>query len=400
MGPRDRENKLLAQHFLDCHCDGGVDTALVQVTGTVLVGVLAFSDEEVQTDQDVALCLQQLTAGVQASCVGSGFGEDVDELINSGTCVPLHGALCDVLIAQEAFFVAVIQIPLSSLSHVLVGLIAPFNSQMENSNSGSNQVEVLFHDLLGSEGAARSGVTLLAGVGDTNVASILCGQSDSVPAAQNVTGAAGETGQSVGVIHVDGLDVSQGQADGLQEREFPVDQVLCRGYDAARACVDYLHQLGHRAICYLGETVDEQRYQAFLDSMHAAGVEHPEYLAVDAPFSPAGGYSAVHQLLEGGKEFTAILCANDMLAVGAMKALRERRLRIPKDVSLIGINDMETSRYLDPMLTTVAIPMREMGKHAAKILIDRIQGGHTAPVKLIVPSTLICRESCAAAKEP
>lgn len=186
---------------------------------------------------------------------------------------------------------------------------------------------------------------------------------------------------------------------GLQEREFPVDQVLCRGYDAARTCVDYLHQLGHRAICYLGETVDEQRYQAFLDSMHAAGVEHPEYLAVDAPFSPAGGYSAVHQLLEGGKEFTAILCANDMLAVGAMKALRERRLRIPKDVSLIGINDMETSRYLDPMLTTVAIPMREMGKHAAKILIDRIQGGHTAPVKLIVPSTLICRESCAAAKE-
>ena len=129
------------------------------------------------------------------------------------------------------------------------------------------------------------------------------------------------------------------------------------------------------------------------------GVEHPEELAVDAPFSPAGGYSAVHHLLQDGKEFTAILCANDLLAVGALKALKEHRLRVPKDVSLIGINDMETSRYLDPMLTTVAIPMHEMGQHVAKMLIDRIQGGHTAPVKLILPSTLICRESCAAVKE-
>ena len=187
---------------------------------------------------------------------------------------------------------------------------------------------------------------------------------------------------------------------GLQDREFSVDQVLCYGYEAAKTCVDYLHGLGHRAICYLGETIDEQRYQAFVDAMHAIGVAHPEALTVDAPFSPAGGYDAVHRLLENGKEFTAILCANDMLAVGALKALKEHRFRVPKDVSLIGINDMETSRYLDPMLTTVAIPMREMGKHVAKLLIDRISGGHTAPVKLILPSTLICRESCAVVRQP
>ena len=186
---------------------------------------------------------------------------------------------------------------------------------------------------------------------------------------------------------------------GLQDREFPVDQVLCHGYNAAQTCVDYLHSLGHRRICYLGETVNEQRYQAYLDSMHRIGVENPEELSVDAPFSPAGGYDAVHRLLEEKKHFTAILCANDMLAVGALKALREHRLRVPKDISLIGINDMETSRYLDPMLTTVAIPMREMGTHAAKMLIDRISGGHKEPVKMILPSTLICRESCAPVKE-
>lgn len=186
---------------------------------------------------------------------------------------------------------------------------------------------------------------------------------------------------------------------GLQDRQFPVDQVLCHGYEAAKTCVNYLHSLGHQQICYLGETVNEQRYQAYLDSMRRIGIANPEKLAVDAPFSPSGGYEAVQQLLHGGKEFTAILCANDMLAVGALKALREHRLRVPKDVSLIGINDMETSRYLDPMLTTVAIPMREMGKHTARMLIDRISGGHKEPVKLILPSTLIRRESCAVVKD-
>lgn len=186
---------------------------------------------------------------------------------------------------------------------------------------------------------------------------------------------------------------------GLQDREFSVDQVLCYGYDAAQTCVNYLHALGHRDICYLGETVNEQRYQGFLDTMHRIGIESPEALAVDAPFSPAGGYDAVHQLLQKKKPFTAILCANDMLAVGALKALKEHRLRVPRDVSLIGINDMETSRYLDPMLTTVSIPIQEMGMHVAKLLIDRINGGHREPVKLILPSALICRESCAAAKE-
>ncbi len=185
---------------------------------------------------------------------------------------------------------------------------------------------------------------------------------------------------------------------GLQDRDFHVDQVLCRGYDAAATCVQHLCSLGHRNICYLGETEDEQRYEGFLDTMAAAGVPDAARFAVEAPFSPAGGYGGVQELLRREIPFTAILCANDMLAVGALKALREHKLRVPRDVSLIGINDMETSRYLDPMLTTVAIPMGEMGKHAARLLINRIQGGHREPVKLMIPSTLIRRESCGPAK--
>lgn len=181
---------------------------------------------------------------------------------------------------------------------------------------------------------------------------------------------------------------------GLQERDFVVDQVLCSGFSAAETCVHYLHSLGHSRICYLGETELEQRYDGYVHAMRDIGVTDVQELTLEASFSPVGGHEAVQALIDRGTEFTAIFCANDMLAVGALKALRERRLRVPRDVSLIGINDMETVRYLDPMLTTVAIPLDEMGKIAGMLLIDRIEGGHRKPVKAILPHQLIVRESC------
>lgn len=91
-------------------------------------------------------------------------------------------------------------------------------------------------------------------------------------------------------------------------------------------------------------------------------------------FNPTDGYEATNRLLDSGVEFTAILCANDMNAVGAMKSLREHRLKVPQDVSIIGINDMETVCYLDPMLTTIHVPLEEMGHLGVKLLIDRIEG--------------------------
>lgn len=181
----------------------------------------------------------------------------------------------------------------------------------------------------------------------------------------------------------------------LQESDLPVDQVISSGYQAASNCVNYLHSLGHRKICYLGEIENEQRYLGYVDAMREQGNEDTHQYVAEALFSPSGGYDAVNRLLERGQSFTAILCANDMLAVGAMKALREHKLYIPRDVSLIGINDMETVRYLDPMLTTVNIPLEEMGKHTAKLLIDRIEGGHKLPVRMMIPNALIRRDSCA-----
>ena len=181
----------------------------------------------------------------------------------------------------------------------------------------------------------------------------------------------------------------------LQNLNLPVDQVISSGYDAAYSCVQYLHSLGHTRICYLGETDDEQRYEGYLAAMRQIGVENAGELSVESAFTPTDGYEAIHKLLDLGKDFTAILCSNDMLAVGALNALKKHKLRVPRDVSLVGINDMETVRYLDPMLTTVNIPVAEMGKQTAKMLIDRINGGHKLPVKVLIPNALVYRESCA-----
>ena len=78
-----------------------------------------------------------------------------------------------------------------------------------------------------------------------------------------------------------------------------------------------------------------------------------------------------------------------------MHAFQESGIRIPQDISLISIDDIDTASYLTPMLTTIHIPTQEMGQMAAKILIDRIDGGHRLPIKLNLPFYLANRESCA-----
>lgn len=181
---------------------------------------------------------------------------------------------------------------------------------------------------------------------------------------------------------------------GLQDLPLDIDQVISSGYQAAEKAVQHLLDLGHKKICYIGETTNEQRYQAYQNTMANAGLNVSRQNTASTDFTPGKGYEAVHRLLEQNTDFTAIFCSNDALAIGALKALKDRRMKVPEDVSLISIDDIETVRYLTPMLTTVRIPIQEMGAMAVKILIDRIEGGHQSPVKVNLPNTVICRDSC------
>ncbi len=182
---------------------------------------------------------------------------------------------------------------------------------------------------------------------------------------------------------------------GLQDLPYEIDQVISRGDRAARTALTHLIELGHRKICYIGGTRDEQRYQAYCETMREYDLPILPGSTVSTDFTPGQGYEAAQQLLVQKRDFSAIFCANDTLAIGVLKALKDAHRRVPDAISLVSIDDLETARYLSPMLTTVHIPIAEMGTTAVKTLIDRIEDRRQIPLKIELPNRLIERDSCA-----
>lgn len=185
---------------------------------------------------------------------------------------------------------------------------------------------------------------------------------------------------------------------GLNCSSYKHDTVFCDGYQAGLLAMDTLFQYGHSEIAYFGELSKENRYQSYCKAQENMGIKLNRKYVVDAKQTLDGGYCAAQALMAREVPFTAVFCANDATAMGAIKALRERDYKVPEDVSVISIDDVEMAGYFTPMLTTVHIPISELGKQTAKTLIDRIECGHTLPVKLELPLSLSKRDSCAVCK--
>lgn len=176
------------------------------------------------------------------------------------------------------------------------------------------------------------------------------------------------------------------------------DTVFCDGYEAGLLAMDTLFQYGHSKIAYFGELSKENRYQSYCRALENKSIKLDRKYVVDAKQTLDGGYCAAQTLITRAVPFTAVFCANDATAMGAIKALREHGHRVPEDISVISIDDVEMAGYFTPMLTTVHIPISELGKQTAKTLIDRIEYGHTLPVKLELPFSLAKRDSCGVCK--
>lgn len=182
---------------------------------------------------------------------------------------------------------------------------------------------------------------------------------------------------------------------GLNELNAKYDQVICDSRRASEAAVEYLIELGHKRIGYIGETENESRYEGYRSALERAGIPFDDWLVADVPVSLEGGSDGAKRLLERTQKLTAVFCANDMTAVGAIRTLRGAKKRIPQDVSVISIDDIPIANYLSPALTTVHIPIDEMGQMAVRVLIDRIMGGHQLPMRIDLPFYLVERDSCA-----
>lgn len=182
---------------------------------------------------------------------------------------------------------------------------------------------------------------------------------------------------------------------GLNYLNANYDQIICDGMEASKAAVNYLIELGHTKIAYIGETRNEIRYIGYRSAMIEHNLQTKSQYVADFTLSYKGGYDGAKRLLERGADITAVFCANDNTAIGAMSAFQESGLKIPEDISVIGVDDIELSRYISPALTTISIPVAEMGKVASMIMLDRINGGHKIPLKVLLPFSLEVRESTA-----
>lgn len=175
--------------------------------------------------------------------------------------------------------------------------------------------------------------------------------------------------------------------------------VLLDSEGAGNAATSHLISHGHRHIglvtCYLDSPTVRQSYQGYVQALEAAGLkEHPEHIATAPAFTISAGLESTHQLLDVSNPPTAIFAAGDVLAVGALQAIKERGLRIPEDVALIGYNDLDIARLVEPPLTTVAAPVRDLGA-TAMTMLQRLVAGETVEERHItLPTKLVIRRTC------
>lgn len=169
----------------------------------------------------------------------------------------------------------------------------------------------------------------------------------------------------------------------------------------ATAAVEHLVNLGHRQIAYIGgpQSVSpgQERYRGFLEALREHGLEETEHLAVFAQgFTGGAGIAPTQELLERGSPFTAIFAANDLIALDAIDVLRGAGYECPRDVSVVGFNDMPFADRFDPPLTTIHFSHHEMGHRAAELLVGQISGESTKPRTVVLSTELIERKSTAA----
>lgn len=186
-----------------------------------------------------------------------------------------------------------------------------------------------------------------------------------------------------------------------------VHSVAVDDYHGARIAVEHLLQLGHRAVGYLGvgnrPRSNTRRLAAYRDALSAAGIVPQQRWVVIAPEEDevhaddvAAGQAIVHALLDAG--VTAIFCYNDMLAVGALMTCRDQAVAVPRDVSVIGFDDIPLARYVTPPLTTIYQPRHDLGRYAMRMLLALLEG--RPGTRHVLTPTLVQRASTAPPNAP
>lgn len=174
-----------------------------------------------------------------------------------------------------------------------------------------------------------------------------------------------------------------------------VDNVQANSPQGVRLVVDHILSLGRRRLVFINGPLNTnpaiQRLEGYQVAIRAAGLEER---VVYGEFTLEGGYEAAEEALVKYPEADALVCANDLMGIGALRRLRQAGVRVPQDVAVSGMDDIRECEICSPALTSVALHAAERGRMAAQMLFDRLSGASTgSPIRVVLEPTLRVRES-------
>lgn len=184
----------------------------------------------------------------------------------------------------------------------------------------------------------------------------------------------------------------------------PMSCVGADNLEAGRMAAQHLLSLGHREIGLVfprttGNDRARQRLDGAMEKLAQHGVETPDRWRTEAPYSIAQAKRATLELLSQAPRPTALLCGNDVIAQGALYAAQNAGLRIPDDISIIGIGDFKGSEDLEPALTTISIPAHDIGTIAGEAFTCMITEGETEPLKFKCDLVCVTRATTTSARK-
>jgi LacI family transcriptional regulator len=242
--------------------------------------------------------------------------------------------------------------------------------------------------------------------------------------------AAGEAGYSLSLLSVPAgtrddrvlSEVSRGRIDGvllpdvrrgdrlldaLVDRDFPAvvvghrdERVAWVDSDHDEAVFELTLQLldaGHQRIALVNGPDELSactlRRNGYTRALESRGIECEPELQANGPFSAESGFKALSPMLQLAHRPSAVVAGSDLIAAGCIEAIRARQLRIPEDVALTGFDDQPLANHLNPSLTTVRVPISDMGRTAVQMLLQLVAGEALRPRTLVLPSEIVVRDS-------
>jgi LacI family transcriptional regulator len=182
--------------------------------------------------------------------------------------------------------------------------------------------------------------------------------------------------------------------DRGHRQEFPT--VATTNVEGGRTATQHLVEIGRRRIAMLNGPLDygcnRDRLEGYKSALQQAGIHFDPRRVTNGDFAEGGGASSMEDLLESDPRLDAVFVANDLMAFGAMRALRSAGRRVPDDVAVVGFDDLPASAMTHPPLTTVRQPLYEMGRTAATMVMAAVRG-ESIPNRIELPTSLVVRGS-------